>query len=225
MIDADDTLWENNIYFERAIERFVQIVAHPELAPAEVRASFDALEATRVKTHGYGSNAFHQSLLAGYEHLTGKVCDDTIATHLHACADSVRHAEIELIEGVMETLPQLAQRHTVILVTKGDHDEQNGKLLRSGLAEHFHHVEVLHEKHTGAYETLLARYNCDSEHSWMIGNSPRSDMNPALAAGMHAAYLPHPSTWILEQEPVQQPRAGRRLLHLNAFRELLHHFG
>jgi putative hydrolase of the HAD superfamily len=225
MIDADDTLWENNIYFEAAIERFIRIVDHPELNPVEVRSAFDTLEASRIHTHGYGTHAFHQSLIAGYEHLTNTACTSDVADQLHQCAESIRVADLTLLDGVHETLPRLSQKHTVILVTKGDHEEQHGKLQRSGLADHFHHVEVLREKHTAAYETLLHRYDCDPAHSWMIGNSPRSDTNPALAAGMHAVYLPHPSTWVLEREPVATPKQGRTLLHLTSFRELLHHFG
>jgi putative hydrolase of the HAD superfamily len=224
MIDADDTLWENNIYFERAIDRFIDLVAHPEMSPVEVRDAFDRLEAMRVKTHGYGSGAFHQSLIAGYAHLTGSDVTPDAHEHLAACAGSVRDAELTLLDGVLETLPLLAARHTLILVTKGDHDEQTTKLARSGLQEHFHHVEVLKEKHTAAYETLLDRYDCDPAVTWMIGNSPRSDANPALTAGMHAVYLPHPSTWVLEREELGEPKHGRRLLHLSSFRELLYHF-
>jgi putative hydrolase of the HAD superfamily len=224
MIDADDTLWENNIYFERAIDRFIDLVAHPEMSPAEVREAFDRLESQRVKTHGYGTGAFHQSLIAGYVHLTGSDVTADAHEHLAACAVSVRDAELTLLDGVLETLPLLAERHTLILVTKGDHEEQTAKLSRSGLGDHFRHVEVLREKHTAAYETLLHRYDCDPAATWMIGNSPRSDANPALAAGMHAVYLPHPSTWVLEREPLAVPQHGRKLLHMSSFRELLQHF-
>ncbi len=224
MIDADDTLWENNIYFEQAIARFIQLVDHPELTPEEVRDEFDRLEATRVKTHGYGTDAFHQSLLAGFEHLTGSPCNAKDVEHIAEFARSVRDGHLTLLDGVAEVLPQLASNHTLILVTKGDHAEQTAKLARSGLHAHFHHVEVLREKHVPAYQELLARYDCDPAHTWMIGNSPRSDANPALRAGMHAVYLPHPSTWVLEQEPVDAPAPGRRLLHLDSFRQLLTHF-
>ena len=224
MIDADDTLWENNIYFERAIEAFVALVDHPELAPAEVRAAFDQLESARIKVHGYGADAFHQSLLAGYEHLTGTPCSEAHASRIADCVAYIKNGHLALLEGVPDALPQLAQRHTVILVTKGDHAEQAAKLARSGLAHHFHHVEVLREKHSVAYLELLQRYGCDPASSWMIGNSPRSDVNPALKAGMHAVYVPHPSTWVLEQEPVEPPGEGQRLLQFANFRELLLHF-
>ncbi len=224
MIDADDTLWENNIYFERAIARFVEVVAHPELSPQEVRAAFDTLEAARVKVHGYGTDAFHHSLLAGFQHLRGSVCNQEQALHIAHCAGSVRNAALQLLDGVADVLPELAARHTLILVTKGCQAEQMAKLERSGLAQYFQHVEVLREKHTCAYLDLLSRYTCDRAHTWMIGNSPRSDVNPALQAGMHAVHVPHPSTWVLEQEDLLIPDSHQALLRLTSFRELLHHF-
>lgn len=224
MIDADDTLWENNIYFERAIDRFVELVAHPELSPAEVRTAFDQLEAARVKTHGYGTDAFYASLLAGFEHLTGAACDEEQATHVAICAMHVRGSEIVLLQGVADTLSRLAKAHTLVLVTKGDHAEQTAKLLRSGLAIHFAYVEVLREKHAQAYLELLHRYGLDPAATWMIGNSPRSDVNPALAAGLHAVYVPHPSTWVLERETVSAPSGNQQLLQLDSFDQLLHHF-
>ncbi len=224
MIDADDTLWENNIFFERAIDAFVEVLAHPELSPKQVRDAFDRFEASRVKTHGYGVDAFHASLLAGYEHLSGVPCDADITDALHACTMHVRGAEIVLLHGVADTLASLAQRHTLLLVTKGSHDEQTGKLHRSGLSRHFTHVEVLSEKHTGAYLALIERHRLNPADTWMIGNSPRSDINPALAAGMHAVYLPHPSTWVLEEEALATPPYGQQLLQLKSFADLLHHF-
>ncbi|MGI4853749.1 MAG: HAD family hydrolase [Janthinobacterium lividum] len=224
MIDADDTLWENNIFFEQAIDRFIAMVAHPELSPQEVRSALDRLEAVRVKSHGYGTEAFHASLLASFEHLTGTACNAEQAHHVAACAGHIRSSDMVLLHGVAETLVHLAKTHTLLLVTKGDHAEQTAKLLRSNLADHFTHVEVLREKHTSAYRALLDHYGFDPARTWMIGNSPRSDINPALAAGMHAVYLPHHSTWVLEQEPIAPPPPGRRFLHLLSFTDLLHHF-
>lgn len=224
MLDADDTLWENNIFFERAIDHFIALVQHPELSPADVRNRFNDFEATRVKTHGYGVDAFHASLHAGFEHLTGAACSEAQLQSVAACADVVRNAEVVLLQDVASTLEVLARHHTLLLVTKGDHAEQTGKLLRSGLCSHFSHVEVLREKHTAAYLELLASHNLAAADTWMIGNSPRSDINPALAAGMHAVYVPHPSTWVLEQEAVAAPAGSQRLLQLAAFSELLDHF-
>ena len=227
MIDADDTLWENNIHFERgfaAVEIFEPDFTASTLAPREVRDRFDEFEASRIHMHGYGVDAFHASLLAGFEHLTGSACTDAHTAALAACAMHVRGADVELLEGVAETLAALAERHTLMLVTKGNHAEQTGKLRRSNLQRYFTHVEVLREKHVEAYRDLLQRYDLQPAATWMIGNSPRSDVNPALAAGMHAVYLPHPSTWVLEQEAIITAAQGQTLLQLVTFSELLHHF-
>ncbi|MGI4756827.1 MAG: HAD family hydrolase [Janthinobacterium lividum] len=224
MIDADDTLWENNIYFERAIDRFIEVVAHPTFSPAEVRSAFDALEAERVKAHGYGTDAFHASLLAGFAHLTGAVCDQASAAEIEACAMHVRGSELVLLQDVAETLSQLAHNHTLFLVTKGDHAEQTTKLVRSGLAKYFSQVEVLREKNESAYLELIRRHGLDPTQTWMIGNSPRSDINPALAAGLHAVYLPHPSTWVLEQEAIATAADPQHLLELASFKDLLLYF-
>lgn len=224
MIDADDTLWENNIYFERAIESFIKVVAHPVLSATEVRDRFDLFEATRIHTHGYGVDAFHASLLAGFEHLTGTARSKAHTDALTDCALHVRGAAIELLQGVERTLTALGRRHTLMLVTKGSLAEQTGKLRRSGLSHHFTHVEVLREKHADAYRDLLQRYELELATTWMIGNSPRSDINPALAAGTHAVYVPHPSTWVLEQEVISHPPQGQNLLRCERFADLLTYF-
>ena len=115
----------------------------------------------------------------------------------------------------------LAARHRCILVTKGDPTEQTDKLSRSGLAHHFTAVEVLPEKHQQAYRSLSEHHGCAAATTWMIGNSPRSDINPALAAGLHAVFIPHASTWVLEREAVQPAPAGQYLLEIPAFPDLL----
>ena len=54
LIDADDTLWENNIYFERAIAAFISYLDHHEYSPAEVRQALNAVERETILAHGYG---------------------------------------------------------------------------------------------------------------------------------------------------------------------------
>ena len=221
MIDADDTLWENNIYFERAITAFVEMIDHPTLHANEVRAAFDRLEHTRVRVHGYGAGSFRASMQASFRELLARQPSAAEQERIGALAEVILTAEIELLDGVSETLPLLAARHRLILVTKGDLREQTGKLSRSGLAPLFHHVEVLREKHTEAYLQLRDQHGCDARSTWMIGNSPRSDINPAIAAGLHAIFIPHSSTWVLEDESLAAPRAHQHLLRLSTFRDLI----
>lgn len=224
LIDADDTLWENNIYFERAIAAFISYLDHKVHNPVEVREHLNHCEHVTTAAHGYGLRSFRRSLVNCFEQLSGSPVTDEQHQRIHGFADSIAHHEIELLPGVSETLAELSTRHRLILVTKGDATEQTGKLERSGLAPNFSAIEVLPEKHDQAYLSLSAHHRCDAACTWMIGNSPRSDINPALAAGLHAVFIPHSFTWVLEHETVQRPPEGQQLLELTAFSELLDHF-
>jgi putative hydrolase of the HAD superfamily len=121
-------------------------------------------------------------------------------------------------------MPELAARHRCILVTKGDPTEQRGKLERSGLEPHFSAIEVLPEKHEDAYRALAVHHACDAPTTWMIGNSPKSDINPALAAGLNAVFIPHDFTWVLEHEVVGDALDGQRLLLCERFTQLTSYF-
>jgi putative hydrolase of the HAD superfamily len=224
LFDADDTLWENNIYFESAIAAFISYLDHRIHTPEEVRAHLNRVEHDTIAAHGYGLKSFRRSLVACFEQLT----DSPVTAERHArilrFVQSIAEHAIEPLAGVAPTLAELATRHRCILVTKGDPVEQRDKLTRSGLAPHFSAVEVLPEKNSAAYRELAARHHCDRARTWMIGNSPKSDINPALAAGLHAVLLPHDFTWVLEDEAVTLPASGQRLLELAVFAELIRHF-
>jgi putative hydrolase of the HAD superfamily len=224
LIDADDTLWENNIYFERAIAAFISYHDHRTHTPEEVRAHLNRVEHATIAAHGYGLKSFRRSLVECFEQLT----DSPVTVEKHArilrFVQSIAEHEIEPIAGVAATLTELASRHRCLLVTKGDPAEQRDKLARSGLASHFSAVEVLPEKNTPAYRALVARHHCNPARTWMIGNSPKSDINPALAAGLHAVFLPHDFTWVLEDEAVAVPAPGQHLLELAAFADLIRYF-
>ena len=224
LIDADDTLWENNIYFERAITSFISYLDHRVHTPEEVREHLNRVEHATTLTHGYGLHSFRHSLVTCFEQLTDVPLTEEKHRRIESFAQSIADQEIELLPNVDSTLADLATRHRLILVTKGNPEEQTGKLGRSGLAPHFSAVEVLHEKHPEAYLSIASRHSCEACDTWMIGNSPRSDINPALSAGLHAIFIPHSFTWVLEHETVNPPPSGQHLLELPAFADLLHHF-
>ena len=224
LFDADDTLWENNIYFERAIAAFISYMDHKVHTVEEVREHLNAVERQTVAAHGYGLKSFRRSLVRCFEELTDAPVTEEKHHRIVSFVDSIADQEMELMPGVAETLPVLAAKHRLIVVTKGDDEEQRDKLQRSGLAEYFSGVEVLKEKHEGAYRELAAHHECEPEKTWMIGNSPKSDVNPALAAGLNAVFVPHDFTWVLEHELVDRPPAGRELIELGSFAELLLHF-
>jgi len=219
-IDADDTLWENNIYFERAIAAFISYLNHHEYSPADVRQTLNAVERETILAHGYGLPSFTRSLLATFERLSPEPINEEKRQRVIGFANSIAEQEIELLPHVDETLRDLASRHRLILMTKGDHAEQADKVRRSGLASYFSAVEIVAEKDPAVYQAVLARHQIAPNTGWMIGNSPKSDINPALAAGLHAVFLFHKDTWILEHAALSTPPEGRYFIEIEAFAKL-----
>lgn len=224
LIDADDTLWQNNIYFERAIAAFIGFLNHREYTPAEVRATLNQCEHESIQAHGYGLASFSRSLVACHEKLSDAALSEETRKKIRGFARSIAEQEIELLPGVRATLAQLATRHTLILMTKGDHGEQADKFSRSGLKPYFSAVEIVAEKDPATYLAVVARHKLTPDTTWMIGNSPKSDVNPALAANLNAVFLFHKDTWVLEHAALGQAQAGRQLLELEAFAQLGEHF-
>jgi len=220
LIDADDTLWENNIYFERAIAAFIGLLNHRELSPADVRSTLNTVERETILAHGYGLSSFTRSLVDCFERLSPAPVSEDKRERIRSFARAIAAQEIELLPGVAETLAALATRHRLILMTKGNHAEQADKLARSGLAPHFSAVEIAAEKDPAAYRDVILRRNIAARSAWMIGNSPKSDINPALAAGLHAVFLFHKDTWVLEHAEVAQPPEGQYLIELDSFAKL-----
>lgn len=224
LFDADDTLWENNIYFEQAIASFISYLDHRVHTREEVREHLNTCERLTISQHGYGLHSFRRSLIRCFEQLTDQAVTPEKHARIVAFTESISAAEIELLPEVETTLASLAQRHRLLLVTKGDATEQLGKLERSGLQDFFASVEVPAEKSASMYRGLGERYGCSSVNTWMIGNSPRSDVNPALEAGLNAIFIPHDYTWALEQETICAPPSGQIMLELGKFADLLLHF-
>jgi putative hydrolase of the HAD superfamily len=224
LIDADDTLWENNIYFERAIVRFISFLNHHEFSPEQVREVLNDVERESIVTHGYGLHSFSHSLVATFERLSTRPVTPELRAQITGFAHTIYDHPIEFLPDVPRTLQYLSARHRLILVTKGALAEQSGKIERSGLKEYFAATEIVAEKNSAVYEALVEKHSLARGSTWMIGNSPRSDINPALAAGLHAVFVPHGDTWILEHEEVNAAPPPQRLLIVGRFAELREHF-
>jgi putative hydrolase of the HAD superfamily len=224
LIDADDTLWENNIYFERAIADFISFLNHRERSPAEIREILDNVERECIPTHGYGLRSFTHALVTTFERLSVEPITPALHETIHGLARTIAEQPVQILPRVRETLGYLSGRHRLILVTKGDQTEQSGKIERSGLADFFRAVEILEEKNPASYDRITKYHRLVCDRTWMIGNSPKSDINPALAAGLNAIFLPHDDTWILEHEELIAPTPPSRLLQLESFAELANHF-
>jgi putative hydrolase of the HAD superfamily len=216
IIDADDTLWENNIYFEAAFDKFVDYLEHSTLTAPEVRSILDEIELANIRIHGYGSLNFARNLAQCYRHLAERVVRPEDLERVKGFALAILEQPLEIIPGVLETLEHLAARHDLTLFTKGHPEEQTLKIDRSGLGGFFARTAIVKEKDAAAYARLVAEHGLDPARTWMIGNSPKSDINPALRAGINAVFVPHARTWALEKQELESP-AERRLIVVEAF--------
>jgi putative hydrolase of the HAD superfamily len=220
LIDADDTLWENNIYFERAIADFISFLNHHQYTPDEVRHVLYDVERENIQQHGYGMHSFANALVICFEKLSVEPVTPELHETIRSIAYQIAEHPVEFLPEVPETLADLSQRHRLFMVTKGNITEQLGKVERSGLKEHFSAIEVVAEKDSATYLAVVEKYGLIRDITWMIGNSPKSDINPALQAGLHAVFVPHDNTWMLERDELRTDAADGRLLQVESFGRL-----
>jgi putative hydrolase of the HAD superfamily len=182
------------------------------------------VEREAIVKHGYGLHSFAHALVDTFEKLSLEPVTPELHQRIHSFAHEIAQRPVELIAGVPETLDYLSGRHHLILMTKGSPTEQSAKVERSGLKEYFAAVEIVAEKDEPTYRATISKYALASDDTWMVGNSPKSDINPALAAGLHAVFVPHDNTWILEHEELAEAPRKQRLLVVERFADLRGHF-
>ena len=220
IVDADDTLWENNIYYEQCTAAFVELMVGQGFGQEEAERTVETVERERIPQVGYAPEEFARSLVISYQRLCesyDRPIEDEVSDTVWKIGQAVIEYPIVLLDSVAETLARLSGHCRLLLLTKGDREVQESKLARSGLGHLFDWVQVVPEKDAEVIRGLLARYGLRPEQTWVVGNSPRSDINPALEAGVGAIYVPHPNTWKLELEEIP---GTERVIVLNCFREL-----
>ena len=198
MIDADDTLWENNVFFENLIEDFITLVEPCGYARAYIRHILNETERKNIRQYGYGVRCFGRSLEETYLKLAEHQAKRETLALIHARVVGLERTPPKILDGVPETLAYLTQRHRLEF------------------------IEIVPEKDHETYGNLVKKHKIVKSLGWMIGNSPRSDINPAMKIGLNAVYIPHQHTWQLEHEPVVA--GAGKLVILPGFRELRGHF-
>jgi putative hydrolase of the HAD superfamily len=215
-LDADDTLWSHEAYFQDAARRYHALLA-PFADPADTAARLDVIEDRNLHIYGYGVKGFALSMLETALEIAGdKLPAATVREILAIGRELMRHP-IAPFPGVAETLPKLAERARLVLVTKGDLFHQEAKLATSGLGDHFAGVEIVSEKNAATYTRVFARYGL-ADQAVMVGNSLRSDIWPALEAGAFAVHIPHEVEWARERAETPQDHA--RFARLASLAEL-----
>jgi putative hydrolase of the HAD superfamily len=197
-VDADDTLWENYRWFDAVLAEWVAVLASHGVDPALATRTLHETEERNIPVTGYGAAPFVRSVVEAFHLLVHDADHETrndVAHFAKRAEATIRSHPIELLPGVAEAIPLLARHVRVVVMTKGQEDEQVGKVERSGLAAHFHAVRVVAEKHPEAYRDAVRAFGARAADCWMIGNSPSSDVLPALEAGLSAVHVPHAAPW------------------------------
>jgi putative hydrolase of the HAD superfamily len=205
--DADDTLWENEVYYRRGRELFNHLLSKYPVE-ADVDSFVHELEIRNLEYYGYGAAGFVLSLIEAADSLTrGRFTSgDTAALIAHL--KRMLSAEVELLEGAREVVTLMAESHRLILITKGALRHQRTKVEDSGLAACFERIEIVSEKNADVYRGIIDACGVEPERFLMVGNSVRSDVLPVLEAGGWALYVPNELTWAhetLEDLPLENP--------------------
>ncbi len=204
--DADDTLWHNEILYRRARAKFERLIA-PYCAAEEAALSLDRTEMRNLEPFGYGIKPFILSMIeTAIEISQGQIPAADIQKIVDLAHEMV-DADVELLDGVRETVSRLSTAYPLMLVTKGDPLDQERKLSKSGLGEYFRYIEITWDKTREKYAALLARYQVQPERFLMIGNSLRSDILPVIELGGRAIYIPYSLTWEHENVPIPASQA------------------
>src|SRR6266571_6952194 len=192
--DGDDTLWHNETHFQLTQTEFRELLQR-HVPDSDVDASLFATEMANLQIYGYGIKSFTLSMLETAIAITGGRIPATDLEVILGWGKRMLQEPTELLDGVTETLDQLARRYSLLLITKGDLFDQESKFARSGLAELFAGAEILSDKNVDTYRSVLARRSIDPSEFVMVGNSLRSDVVPVVEAGARAVHIPYHLTW------------------------------
>ncbi|TYB82093.1 HAD family hydrolase [Maritimibacter fusiformis] len=195
--DADDTLWQNEQFFQMTQQRFGELLAD-YAAPDHLSERLLAAERRNLGHYGFGIKGFVLSMIETAIEVTDeRVPASVIRQIVEAGQEMLRHP-IELLPHVETTIAALAPDFTLVLITKGDLLDQERKLAQSGLGEMFDAVEIVSDKTPTTYATAFARHGSGAGEAMMVGNSLKSDVIPAIDAGAWGVYVPHDLTSVIE---------------------------
>ena len=217
--DADDTLWENERYFREAEAKFIELLAD-YTSPEGVQQMLWQKQEDNIPLFGYGSKTYMIGMTDAALDLCGGHLPENIYYGLKKIITELAFHELELIDGVVETLEALQGRYRLIVATKGDLTEQMAKYRKSGLCKYFHHCEVMENKDEKNYLELCAKHDIEPSELLMIGNSVKSDIAPVVNIGGVAINTPHEITWVHEMMDMPE---SERIIIVDGIRDVLKH--
>ena len=195
--DADDTLWQNETYFRLTQDRFLQaLVDHAD--PTHLRERLEAAERRNLAYYGFGVKGFTLSMIETAVEVTDGRVPASVIGDLIAMGRELLEHPMELLPHARATVTVLAADYRLVLITKGDLLHQERKLAQSGLGDLFHGVEIVSDKTEATYRSAFRRHGTGADQAMMVGNSLKSDVIPALAAGSWGVHVPQDLEWAFE---------------------------
>ncbi|PKV51471.1 putative hydrolase of the HAD superfamily [Aquimarina sp. MAR_2010_214] len=195
--DADDTLWVNETFFRKAEDELCTLLEE-YLSKEEANKLLFDVEMQNLPLYGYGIKPFTLSLIeAAIKISNGNMTIDLVQKLIEKGKEMLQEP-IELIDGIDQTLHQLSKKYRLVMATKGDLLDQERKLIKSGLENYFHHIEIVSDKTEKQYKKLVKHLDITEDEFLMVGNSLKSDVLPVLNIGAHAFHIPFHTTWVHE---------------------------
>lgn len=216
--DADDTLWENEPYFQEAEQQFCALL-EDFLPHHTVSQELFKTEMSNLQLYGYGVKGFMLCMIETIYRVSDGKADLELVNKTIQLGQELLRKPINLLDGVEEVLNALKGEYRLVVATKGDLLDQERKLKNSGLQDYFHHIEIMSDKQTSDYAKLLKHLDCAPEHFLMLGNSIKSDVIPVLELQGFAAHIPYHTTWVHERH--EHKLTHPNFLQLNTITDIL----
>jgi len=210
--DADDTLWANEPFFREAEEKFAELLE--DFMPQH--SSLKELYRTEIENlnmYGYGIKGFMLSMIETAMRISDRKIPLIFIDKIIQIGREMLKKPVELLPGVEEVLIELNGDYRIVLATKGDLLDQERKLKKSGLAAHFHHIEIMSDKKESDYKKLINHLDIKADEFMMLGNSLKSDILPVLDLGGYGIHIPFHITW--EHETIEHEIIHDRFFHVN----------
>ena len=194
IFDGDDTLWGTGHLYEVAKEEFFDEMAKLGYDRAEVEKTFERTDVGNVARLGFSRQRFPTSMADTYRLFckqNKRVVEESIESRVKAIGYAVFTKRPSLLDRARDVLAQLRSSHMLVLATKGDRDIQRERIADSGLSSYFAATYILDQKTEREWQRIVRECDLNVAHSWAVGNSLKSDINPALQVGLSAIWVPY----------------------------------
>jgi len=211
IFDGDDTLWRTQVLYDQTKEQFYDLMAEQGFDRKAVRSKLSEIDLGNVEKFGFSKRRFPESLRETCEYFCrskGHPVDPAVLRQVYRIGNSVFRRKPVLMDGAQQVLKRLGKKYRLYLYTGGDPHIQQKKLEYLNLAEYFEAVYVRERKNGAELQSIIHEQGLDVDKTWVIGNSLRSDINPALELGLKCIWVKS-SFWEYDIEPPIAPNISQ----------------